>query len=40
MVTGRFAWQAAMPTFVQSPSVLVPGGMLVQAADPMYSCAA
>jgi outer membrane protein assembly factor BamB len=40
MATGRLAWQAAMPAFVQSPPVLVPGAMLVQSADPMYGCAA
>jgi hypothetical protein len=28
-----------MPTFVQSPPVLVPGGILVQPADTMYACA-
>jgi len=37
--TGRAAWRAAMPTFVQSPPVLVPGGILVQPADPVYACA-
>jgi outer membrane protein assembly factor BamB len=39
MASGRLAWQAAMPTFVQSPPVLVPGGILVQPADLMYACA-
>ncbi len=38
--TGRLAWQAAMPAFVPSPPRPVPGGLLVQAADPMYACAA
>ncbi len=38
--TGSLAWQAAMPAFVQSPPVLVPGAMLVQSADPVYACAA
>jgi outer membrane protein assembly factor BamB len=38
--TGRLAWQAAMPAFVQAPPVLVPGGILVQAADTEYACAA
>jgi hypothetical protein len=28
-----------MPTFVQSPPVLVPGAILVQPADPVYACA-
>lgn len=37
--SGRLAWQAGMPTFVQSPPVLVPGGILVQPADPVYACA-
>lgn len=38
--TGRLAWQASMPAFVQSAPMLVPGGMVVQAADPPYACAA
>jgi hypothetical protein len=37
--SGRLAWRAGMPTFVQSPPVLVPGGILVQPADPVYACA-
>ena len=37
--SGGLAWQAAMPTFVQSPPVLVSGGILVQPADPVYACA-
>jgi outer membrane protein assembly factor BamB len=37
--SGELAWQAAMPTFVQSPPVLVPGGILVQPADLAYACA-
>jgi outer membrane protein assembly factor BamB len=36
--TGRLAWQAAIPSFVQSPPVPVPGDVLVQSADPMYAC--
>ncbi len=40
VATGRLAWQAQMPAFVSSPPVPVPGGLLVQAADPMYGCAA
>jgi hypothetical protein len=28
-----------MPSFVQSPPVPVPGGLLVQSADPVYACA-
>jgi outer membrane protein assembly factor BamB len=39
VATGRLAWQAAMPSFVQSPPVPVPGGLLVQSADPVYACA-
>jgi outer membrane protein assembly factor BamB len=38
--TGRLAWQARLPAFVQSPPVPVPGGMVVQSADPPYACAA
>ena len=37
--SGRLAWQAGMPTFVQSPPVRVSGGILVQPADPVYACA-
>jgi outer membrane protein assembly factor BamB len=37
--SGRLAWQAVMPTFVQSPPVLVSGGILVQPADTAYACA-
>jgi hypothetical protein len=37
--SGRLAWRAGMPTFVQSPPVLVPDGILVQPADPVYACA-
>ena len=36
--SGRLAWQAGMPSVVQWPPVLVPGGMLVQSADPVYAC--
>ena len=39
-LTPRLAWQAGMPTFVQSPPVLVSGGILVQPADLAYACAA
>ena len=38
--SGRLAWRAAMSAFVQVPTVLVPGGILVQPADPGYACAA
>jgi len=37
--SGRLAWRAAMPAFVQAPPVLVAGGILVQPADPGYACA-
>jgi outer membrane protein assembly factor BamB len=37
---GKLAWRADMPAFVQPPPVLVPGGILVQSADPLYACAA
>ena len=39
MASGRLAWQAGMPAFVEAPAVLVPGGILVQPADPGYACA-
>jgi hypothetical protein len=39
-VGGRLTWQASLPTFVQVPPVLVPGGILIQPADTMYACAA
>jgi hypothetical protein len=38
--SGRLAWRVGLPAFVQSPPVLVPGGILVQPADPQYACAA
>jgi hypothetical protein len=38
--SGRLAWQAPMPAFVQAPPVLVPGGILIQPADPASACAA
>ena len=39
LTSGRLAWRVDLPTFVQSPPVLGPGQMLVQAADLAYSCA-
>ncbi|HEV3295459.1 MAG TPA: PQQ-binding-like beta-propeller repeat protein, partial [Streptosporangiaceae bacterium] len=39
MASGRLAWQVDMPTFVQSPPVLMPGGILVQPGDLIYTCA-
>jgi outer membrane protein assembly factor BamB len=38
--TGKLAWQANLPTFVQAPPVLVPGGILIQPADTAYACPA
>jgi len=37
--TGRLAWRAGMPAFVQPPPVLLPGAVLVQPGDPVYACA-
>jgi hypothetical protein len=39
MASGRLAWQAGVPAFVEAPTVLVPGGILVQPADLAYACA-
>ena len=39
VASGRLAWRVDMPTFVQSPPVLVPGGILVQPGDLIYACA-
>ena len=39
LTSGRLAWRVDLPTFVQSPPVLGPGQMLVQAANLVYSCA-
>jgi outer membrane protein assembly factor BamB len=39
LATGRPAWRAGMPTFVQTPPVPVSGGLLIQPADPGYACA-
>jgi hypothetical protein len=38
MASGRLAWQVGLPTFVELPPVLVPGGILVQPTDPVYAC--
>ena len=40
VASGKLAWQAGLPAFVQAPPVLVPGGILIQPADTMYACAA
>lgn len=39
LATGKPAWTADMPTFVQVPPVPVHGGLLVQPADPPEGCA-
>ncbi|HYZ52774.1 MAG TPA: PQQ-binding-like beta-propeller repeat protein [Streptosporangiaceae bacterium] len=38
--SGQPAWRVDLPTLVQAPPVLVPGGLLVQADDPGYACPA
>jgi outer membrane protein assembly factor BamB len=38
--SGRPAWRAALPTLVAAAPVPVPGGLLIQAADPSYACPA
>ena len=38
--SGQLAWRVQMPTLVQNPPLLVPGGLLIQAADPGYACPA
>lgn len=40
LATGRPAWRAGMPTFVQTPPVPAAGGLLIQPADPGYGCPA
>jgi uncharacterized membrane protein len=39
LATGRPAWRASMPTFVQAPPVPAAGRLLIQPADPGYACA-
>jgi outer membrane protein assembly factor BamB len=36
--SGRPAWQVNLPTLVQTAPLEVPGGLLLQAADPGYGC--
>jgi len=36
--SGRLAWQVDLPTLVQTAPLEVPGGLLLQAADPGYGC--
>jgi len=38
--SGQPDWRVDLPTLVQVPPVAVPGGVLVQAADPGYACPA
>lgn len=38
--SGQPAWRVDLPTLVAAPPVAVPGGLLVQAADPGYACPA
>jgi outer membrane protein assembly factor BamB len=38
LATGRPAWRADMPTFVQTSPVPAAGGLLIQPADPGYGC--
>jgi outer membrane protein assembly factor BamB len=40
MASGRLAWRAEMPAFVQAPPLLGSSGILVLSADPLYACAA
>jgi outer membrane protein assembly factor BamB len=36
--SGRPAWRVDLPTLVQTAPLEVPGGLLLQAADPGYGC--
>jgi outer membrane protein assembly factor BamB len=38
--SGQLAWRVEMPTLVQNPPLLLPGRLLIQAADPGYACPA
>jgi outer membrane protein assembly factor BamB len=38
--SGQPAWRVDLPTLVQVPPVVVPGSLLIQAADPGYACPA
>jgi outer membrane protein assembly factor BamB len=38
--SGQPAWRVDLPALVAAPPVAVPGGLLVQAADPGYACPA
>jgi hypothetical protein len=39
LATGRPAWRASMPAFVQAPPIPAAGALLIQPADPSYACA-
>ena len=38
LADGRVTWQVGLPTYVPAAPVRVPGGMLLQPADPGYAC--
>jgi outer membrane protein assembly factor BamB len=38
--SGQPAWRVDLPALVQTAPLVVPGGLLIQAADPAYACAA
>ena len=38
--SGQPAWRVDLPTLVQTEPLVVPGGLLIQAADPGYACEA
>lgn len=38
--SGQPAWRVDLPALVAAPPVVVPGGLLIQAADPGYACPA
>lgn len=38
--SGQPAWRVDLPALVQTAPVVVPGGLLIQAADPGYACPA
>jgi hypothetical protein len=38
--SGQPAWRVNLPALVPTAPVVVPGGLLVQAADPGYACPA
>jgi outer membrane protein assembly factor BamB len=38
--SGQPAWRVGLPALVQTAPLVVPGGLLIQAADPGYACPA